>query len=430
VDVANGVYRPHGPPEIGEPTMDAFSDFFPQLLIVFCLLAVALIAAPLAARIGLPAPAAFLGVGIVAGLWGIGPTDEIAALPLQEIGVVLLYLILFQGGLSTGLGAFRRNARPIVLLGLPGTAATAAGIALIGHAIGLDWELAILVGVALAPTDPAAVYGTLRGGGAHSDARTILEGESGFNDPVGITFMVVALAAIGPDGASFAEGAVELVRQLGFGVGGGVIGGLLLVRALRATPSLDNDVQAFALVAGAFIVGAATASVEGSGFLAVYITGLLLSDAWGQQDSRRHAVPAALGAAAEIALFAVLGTEFASLVEPRHLWQGVALTAATLLVVRPPIAFACLVRTRLTRAERVLVSWGGLKGAVPLLLAAYPALEALPEYGDSAAIVLVATAASIVVQGMTLGVVAARAAPRARNDDEAGIVPGHAKAGG
>jgi len=410
--------------------MDAFADFFPQLLLTAVLLGGALALAPLAQRIGLPGPGAFLAAGIVVGLLGIAPFDHVRDLPLEEIGVVALYVILFQGGLSTGFHAWRANARPIMLLGLPGTAATAAGIAVAGHLIGLDWALAILVAVALAPTDPAAVYAALRGGATQSRPRTVLEGESGFNDPVGISFMVVALAALGSDGASFGDGALRLVEELGIGTLGGIVGAAALLAFLRATHHLENALQGIALLVGAVIVGAGTASLHGSGFLAVYIAALAISDAWARQDAAQHAVPEALAAVSEPLLFGLLGAAFATEVGLDHLWQGIVLTCVTVFVVRPPIAFTCLAGCGLSRAEKVLVSWGGLKGAVPLLLAAYPALDGLSEATSTESIVLVATAASIVVQGATLRFVAGRATAPGTVGADAGIVPERAKAGG
>ena len=410
--------------------MDSFSDFFPNLLIAAALLGGAVALGPVAQRLRLPGPAPFLAAGIAVGLIGIAPFDTLRELPLQQIGVVALYAILFQGGLSTGLHAFRANARPIMLLALPGTAATAAGIALVGKLIGLDWSLAILVGVALAPTDPAAVYATLRGGASQTRARTVLEGESGFNDPVGISFMVVALAALGNDGATFGEGALRLAEELGIGLMGGLVGAGLLLLTLRLTPRLENALQGVSLLIGAVIVGAGTASLHGSGFLAVYIVGLVISDAWAKQDTDQHAVPEAMAAIAEPLLFGLLGAAFAAQVGLDHLWQGLVLTLATVFLVRPPVAFACLAGCGLSRPEKVLVSWGGLKGAVPLLLGAYPALEGLSESLDTESIVLVATAASIVVQGATLRMVAARIPGNGSDDNEPGIVSKRAKAGG
>jgi cell volume regulation protein A len=391
--------------------MDAFSDYYPDLLLTACLLGAALALAPVAERLRLPAPAAFLAAGVTAGALGIAPFADISPTFLEEIGTLALYAILFQGGLSTGLRAFRSNARPIMMLGLPGTAATAGALALAGRAIGLDWSLAILVGVALAPTDPAAVYAVLRGGGQQSAARTVLEGESGFNDPVGISLMVVTLSMLGSDSASFWEGVLRLGEELLIGAAGGVVGGALLMVLLRSTPRLEEGLQSFAVITGAVIVGAGTATLHGSGFLAIYVAGLVISDAWAKQDSNRHAVPEALSAIAEPLLFGLLGAVFADRLGWTVAWEGVVLTLVTVLLVRPPVAFACVAGCGFSRQERLLISVGGLKGAVPLLLAAYPALEGLREANGTEAIVLVATATSIVAQGLLLPAVARRATP-------------------
>ena len=388
--------------------MDALTDFFPQLLLVAALLLAALAAAPFAGRIGIPGPAPFLAVGIAAGLAGIAPVDELSALHLQEIGVIALYAILFHGGLATGFRAWRSHAKPILVLGIPGTAATAALLATFAHyTLGLEWALAAFVGIALAPTDPAAVYAVLRRSKA-ATPRTILEGESGFNDPIGISFMVVAVDLVAHDDASVGSGAIRLAQELGIGLLGGAIGAVALIGLLLATPRIDESLQGAAMVVGAIIVGAATASLHGSGFLAVYIAGLLLADRWTAQDGSHHSVPEGLSAIAEPVLFGLLGASFAPLVGLDDLWQGVVIAIVGALIVRPLVASLCLLGSGLSRGERVLVSWGGLKGAVPLLLAAFPALEALEGADASKAIVLVATAASVVVQGATLSGVARR----------------------
>jgi cell volume regulation protein A len=301
-------------------------------------------------------------VGIAAGLSGLAPTDELSALSLQQIGVVALYAILFQGGLETGFARWRHSASPILLLGLPGTAATAVALAAAGHyLIGFSWGVAVLVGIALAPTDPAAVYAVLRGQRGGARPRTILEGEAGFNDPVGISLMVVAVAWLGPEGSSVGEATVRLVQELGIGVAGGIVGAVVLRFGIRATPRLEQGFQSVAVVLGAIGVGAATASLHGSGFLAVYLAGLLTADAWAQQDGRHHAVPQAFAAASEAMLFALLGAAFAPVVTASDIWQGIALAALLALAVRPAVVTASLSRSRLRRSERTLVSWGGLK---------------------------------------------------------------------
>jgi cell volume regulation protein A len=138
----------------------------------------------------------------------------------------------------------------------------------------------------------------------------------------------------------------------------------------------------------------------------VYVAGLLVADEWAHQDGRQHAVPEAFAAAGEAILFAALGAAFASVATGEHLWQGVVIALLLALAVRPLVAAPLLVGSGLDHRERVLVSWGGLKGAVPLLLAGYPALDALDGSLTVQGVVLAATAASLVVQGSTLGAVA------------------------
>lgn len=394
--------------------MDAFADFFPTLLIISVVLFAGLAVTPVFSRMGLPGPAAFLAVGMIAGLVDVVPTDRLGALPLEEIGAIALYAILFQGGIATGFRAWRSCATPILLLGLPGTAATAVAVAAIGHyVLGFGWALAAFVGIALAPTDPAAVYAVLRGRAARSRAKVVLEGESGFNDPVGISLMVVAVTLVADPTAGVSDGAVRFIEEFLIGLAGGALGALALFVLLTLTPRLEQGLQAVVVLLGAVIIGAATASLHGSGFLAVYVAGLLIADRWARQDGRHHAVPEAAAGIAEPVLFGLLGASFAPLVTGTAIWQGIILTLLMVFLIRPLVATVCLARSGLARAERLLVSWGGLKGAVPLLLAAYPALEQLPQASQTKATVLVATAASIVLQGATLRYVSVRASATA-----------------
>lgn len=389
--------------------MPEYAAFFPKLALAVALLLTAFAAVPLFRRIRLPSPAAFLAVGVAAGVAGVAPTGELPLVTLEQTGAVALFLILFQGGLATGFGAARAAARPILVLGLFGTAATAAGLALAARfVLGLDWPVALLIAVALAPTDPAAVYAVLRGRSGAGRARTVLEGESGFNDPAGIALMVAVTAAVAGEHSSYGDATLRFVHELALGSAAGAAGGLALLAVLRAARPAPSGVQAVVVILGALLLGAVTATLHGSGFLAVYVAGLVLSDAWAGQDRSEQAVPEALSAVAEPLLFATLGAAFASLVGVDELAQGLFLTAVTILVIRPLVASVCLIGSDLPAADRALVSWGGLKGAVPLLLAAYPALEHFGDADTVAAVVLVATAASLVVQGGTLPLVADR----------------------
>ena len=391
--------------------MDALADFFPHLLVFAALLLAAIALTPAVESIGLPGPAAFLAVGVLAGSLGIVPTDRLGELPLEQIGVLGLYAILFQGGLATGYTAWRKEAGPILALGTVGTAATAGLLAFFAHyLLGFDWTLAALVAVALSPTDPAAVYATLRGRDQFRRARVVLEGESGFNDPVSISLMIAVVAFVSTDHATVTGSAVHLAEELGLGLVGGVVGAGILIVLLRLTGQLEDALESIAVLVTVVVIGAATAVANGSGFLAVYVAGLLFADRWAQQDGIKHAIPESVSAAAEPVLFGLLGAVYAPRVTGGDLIDGAVLTLVTFCLLRPAVVVACLSRSRFTRTERLVVTLGGLKGAVPLLLAGYAALEALPQTNHTEAIVLTATATSILVQGWGLSFVTSRQA--------------------
>ena len=214
--------------------MDALADFFPHLLVFAALLLAAIALTPAVESVGLPGPAAFLAVGVIAGYLEVAPTDRLGELPLEQIGVVGLYAILFQGGLATGYAAWRKEAGPILALGTVGTAATAGLLSVFAHyLLGFEWTLAALIAVALSPTDPAAVYATLRGRDQFQRAKVVLEGESGFNDPVSISLMIAVVAFVSSDQATVAGSAGHLVQELGLGLVGGIVGAGVLVALLE-----------------------------------------------------------------------------------------------------------------------------------------------------------------------------------------------------
>jgi potassium/hydrogen antiporter len=273
----------------------------------------------------------------------------------------------------------------------------------------------VLVGGALAPTDPAAVYAVLRGRSGSGRARTILEGESGFNDPTAIALMVAVTAAVASEHSSYAHAVFQFVEELAIGSAAGIAGGFLLGTALRVT-RLEGSVQAVAMLLGVVLLGATTVTLHGSGFLAVYVCGLLLSDQWSRMDRSGRAVPEALSVVAEVLLFVLLGAALAPLIGVGDIVRGMVITLATVFAVRPLVASLCLVGSGLHGDDRALVSWGGLKGAVPLLLGAYPMLEHFRGGSMVAATVLVATAASLVIQGATLPLIAGRAVAREKRE--------------
>lgn len=311
---------------------------------------------------------------------------------VEWIAGAALVVILFNGGMDIGWARMRTAAGPVLSLGALGTFATAALIALAAHALlGYSWTLAGIVGAALAPTDPAVVFSVLGGTTIHSRAGTILEGEAGFNDPAGIALMLGMIDLATHPGSSFTVVIVEFVRQMAIGGVFGAVAGKLLPRTRGAVLRL----------AIAFALYGVTALAGGSGFLAVFIAGLLLADA--------HEFHGRVASAAEIVVFVALGLTVDLVAVGGDAWRdGAVLMGVLAFAIRPLVVLAGLVAAKLDDGDRAFIAWGGLKGAVPILLAAF----ALVDHVDGArrlyAVVFVAVLLSVFGQGSTVPAVARR----------------------
>jgi cell volume regulation protein A len=327
---------------------------------------------------------------------------------------VALIAILFNGGLDIGWPRFRANAGAIVWLGVVGTFVTAAAVALAGHLLfGFDWRLALLIGTALAPTDPAVVFSVLGRREISGRSGTILEGESGANDPVGIALMVALLTATSSGGGA-GPGVVwtvveEFALQMAVGAAIGLLGGRVMVWALRR-PLPSEGLYVIRSIAFVGLIYGAAVVARGSGFLAVFLAGMIVADArapYKRDIERFHAATASLG---EIVAFTVLGlTIHLNALFTSNAWAvGLALAPLLAFVVRPVLVGLVLLPVRLTREERLFVLWAGLKGAVPILLGTYILTSGQPDPVRAYDIVFVVVLFSVVVQGGLVPVVARR----------------------
>jgi len=202
------------------------------ILLVAGGLAAALSAAKVSERLSIPTAAPFLVAAAIAS--DIFPSLDVSSETVVHVATVALIVILFDGGLSIGWQRFRGSAVPIAALGVLGTFATAGGAALFAHwALGFDWIAAGLVGAAIAPTDPAVMFSVLGDREIGGRTGTILEGESGANDPVGIALMIGMIELATHPHASFWIVVREFALEMGIGLAVGVAGGLLLAQALR-----------------------------------------------------------------------------------------------------------------------------------------------------------------------------------------------------
>jgi cell volume regulation protein A len=353
------------------------------LLLTTCgiLLAVSVIFSRASQRIGVPIALLFLVVGMLAGSEGIG------RIPFEDyrfafrLGSLALALILFDGGLNTPMEAVRRYWAPAGVLATAGVALTAALVAVPAHLWGLDWPEALLLGAVVSSTDAASVFAVLRGSGLQLKRRVgvTLEIESGINDPVAViltTALTFNLLAPGElEGWHLAlDMAVQLAVGAVVGLAVGLAGRQLLARLQLVTGGLYPALTtALALLA----FGTATLA-HGSGFLAVYLAGLVLGNGPLPYRAGLLRVHDALAWLSQIGMFLILGLLVfpSELPAEASLGLGVALLLA--IVIRPLAVALCLAPFRYPREEVVYIGWVGLRGAVPIVLATFPVLAGAP----------------------------------------------------
>jgi potassium/hydrogen antiporter len=378
--------------------------------VVCAVLLLAVVSNRIGDRVGVPAPALFLIGAAVASDVAPGLTPR-SIESVQRIVTVALIAILFNGGLEMGWPRFRANAGAIAWVGVVGTFVTAGALAVAAHVLfGFDWTIAMLIGTALAPTDPAVVFSVLGRREIAGRSGTILEGESGANDPVGIALMVALLtAATGSGGGAVLTVVEEFALQMAVGAVVGLVGGRLMVSALRLSlPSeglyVIRSIALVGLIYGVAVIG------RGSGFLAVFLAGMVVADArapYKREVERFHTAAASLG---EIVAFTVLGLtiNLRTVVDTGAWWVGLVLAVIMAFVVRPVLVGLVLWPVRLKPGERIFVLWAGLKGAVPILLGTYILSSGQADPVRAYAIVFVVVLFSVVVQGGLVPFVAGR----------------------
>ncbi|MBA2559750.1 MAG: cation:proton antiporter, partial [Propionibacteriales bacterium] len=337
-----------------------------------CLVAGAILIAVLSNRAGerlrVPAPAIFLIAAAVTS--ELFPT--LRSLPLQRderIVTVALIFILFDGGMHIGWSRFRTAAGAVVWVGVAGTVVTAAALALAAHSLfGFDWRTALLIGTALAPTDPAVVFSVLGRREISGRSGVILEGESGTNDPVGIAVMVSLLGATGSGVDAVLGGVGEFGLQMAVGAGVGIAGGYGLLQLMRRVPLPNEALYPLRTLACAALIYGGATLLHGSGFLAVFMAGILLGDARAPYKREIEHFSSGVASLSEIVAFTVLGltVPLQDVLQAGSLWTGLTLAALLILVVRPLFVGLLLVGVDLDRGERAFVLWAGLKGAVPI----------------------------------------------------------------
>jgi potassium/hydrogen antiporter len=324
----------------------------------------------LSARLHVPAPAFFLiCASVAAQLWPNATLLPIAT--VERVVSVALAIILFDGGMHIGWRRFRTAAAAIVWVGVAGTLVTAAGAATAAHFVaGMDWRLALLLGTAVAATDPAVVFSVFGRREIAGRTGVLLEGESGANDPVGIALLAALLAAHGGAASAAWHVVAEFAQQMTVGTAVGVLGGIALLAFMRRVPLPSEGLYAPRVLVGVLCIFGLAVVARGSGFLAVFVAGILIGDEPAPYKREIERFHASLASLAEIVAFVMLGLtlRLSSLGHANAWAEGLAIAALLAFVIRPVLVGLVSLPVRLSLRERVFFLWTGLKGAVPILL--------------------------------------------------------------
>ncbi|PCM44188.1 potassium/proton antiporter [Marinobacter sp. ANT_B65] len=378
----------------------------PTLTLVGALmLVISIVLSPLSSRVGMPVLLLFLVVGMMMGKDGPGGIEFDDFQLSFLVANLALGVILLDGGMRTRAETFRVGLKPAMVLATVGVAMTALGAAFVAWLVfDLHWMTALLIGSIISSTDAAAVFSLLQGRGLHLNERVsaTLEIESGSNDPMAIFLTLMMVTLIASNGEHVIQDSlILLVKQFSIGGIGGIIGGFLiaeLANRIRLTPSL----YPLLVVAAGILVFSSVNALGGSGFLAIYLSGVVIGNRQVRMMPMILQVHDGLAWLAQLCLFLILGL----LVNPTDLLplagSGLILALALIFIIRPLTVMLTVWPFGFNPRELGFISWVGLRGAVPIVLALFPIIADVPEaqlvFHAAFFIVLV----SLLVQGTTI----------------------------
>ncbi len=350
------------------------TDLTVALLVGSAALLVAVAAVRLSVRSGVPSLLLFLAIGLGIGERGLGIKFDSSSLT-QVLGYAALVLILAEGGLTTRWSGIRSAVAPAAVLSTVGVVVSVLVVSVAArYVLDLSWTVALLVGAIVSSTDAAAVFSVLRTVPLPRRLSGILEAESGFNDAP-VVILVVALATQSVPGAErqswwqlLLHAGVELVGGATIGLALGYVGG----RALRRLAGSSSGLFSIGVVALTVLAYAVAASAHTSGFIAVYLAALVLGNSSLPHRAAVQAFGSAMGSLAQIGLFVLLGLLASPVRLPASVGAAVVIGLVLLLVARPLSVFVSLTPFRMGWRDQAFLSWAGLRGAVPVVLATVP----------------------------------------------------------
>lgn len=365
------------------------------------LLVVGVLVVGLSDRLKLPASLLSLGLGIVFGsdVLGVVYVDDFEM--VRNLSVVALVVILFEGGLTTKPSAFREGGAAGYLLSSLGVLIT-AGVTAVGveAVFRLGWSTSLILGAVVASTDAAVVFDLVRRAPLPRRLASILEVESGANDPFAIVLTVGIIATVSGPVASVPEWIWFGARQLFGGILVGVVVGFISSWVLKLRLRSEGLYPLVAAGLAGLSYGAA-AAISASGFLAVYITGLLIGATVPRRRRSIRSFHASLANGADIALFLLLGLLVFPSQLPGVAGRALVVTAILIFVARPVAVVISMIPFRLPWREQTVLSWAGLRGAIPIVLATFPATAGVPQGQLIFDVVFFVVLTSTLLQGTT-----------------------------
>ena len=382
------------------------------VLVGALLLFVAVMAGKVAYRFGAPALLLFLGVGM---LFGLNFISYRSVEMTQFVGMIALCIILFTGGMDTKFSEIKPIIGPGVVLATVGVVMTAFVLAgfvwLVAPWLGIEipFALALLLASTMSSTDSASVFSILRSKkqGLKQNLRPLLELESGSNDPMAymMTILLISVVSNTSSGVGLGMSVVFFVVQMVVGALSGYLIGRLAVWTINRINLVNHSLYSVLLLAFIFFSFAFTDLIKGNGYLAVYLSGLVIGNHKLEQKRPLTVFFDGFTWLMQIVMFLTLGLFVNSneLLEPRVLILGGLAGAFMILVARPLTVFTCLLPFRkFTTKARLYVSWVGLRGAVPILFAIYPLMAHVENAGLLFNVVFLGTIISLLVQGTTV----------------------------
>jgi cell volume regulation protein A len=384
--------------------------FLIALLIAAGLVMAGILVSPLSNRLGMPVLLLFLAVGMLAGEDGPGNIrfDDFRTSFL--VSNLALAIILLDGGMRTRLESFRVGLRPALALASVGVVLTAlVGGVFASWLLNLPLLVGLLIGAIVSSTDAAVVFNLLQGKGLSLNERVkaTLEIESGSNDPMAIFLTVLFIQFIQNPGSTLLDGLWLLLEQFGIGAIGGLAGGLLVVWLLRRV-SLVSAMYPLLVVSSGLVLFSLVNIAGGSGFLAIYLMGVVLAAKRNRHMDEILQIHDGLAWLAQLVLFVLLGLLVtpSSLLE--NLPEALLISAALILVARPLSTLLSLLPFGFSRREHLYMAWVGLRGAVPVVLAIFPLMAGLEHAQMIFQVAFVVVLVSLVLQGSTLAPLARR----------------------